>query len=426
MEKIRAIRGMNDVLPRESYKWEWIETRIKSWVSSFGYRNIRTPVVESTNLFVRSIGAATDIVEKEMYTFTDSLNGDSLTLRPEGTASVVRSALEHNLTYGNPSRLYYFGPMFRHERPQKGRFRQFNQVGVEALGFEGPDIDAEHVMMTAKLWEQLDISSDSLQLEINTLGSEKERVRYRQALVEFLKKNWNDLDEDSQRRVDANPLRVLDSKNAGTQELLTLAPKLMDHLSDSTLAKFDRFKAMLKNIGIDFTVNSSLVRGLDYYNDVVYEWKTEFLGAQGTVCAGGRYDGLSEQIGGKKIHSCGFALGVERLLSLLENNAIEIPEVTPDIYVVHIGEQAEAYALNTSVTLRDKGFRVLLHCGGGSLKAQMKKADASAARFAVIIGDREVERRTVSLKPLRDGEAATQDQQELNIEDCLEILLKGN
>ena len=298
MSKIQAIRGMNDVLPEESYQWEWIESVIREWLATFGYQNIRTPILESTDLFVRSIGTATDIVEKEMYTFVDSLNGDSLTLRPEGTASVVRAAIEHNMTYGTPRRLYYCGPMFRHERPQKGRFRQFFQVGIEALGFEGPDIDAEHVMMASELWNKLGIAGEGVRLEVNSLGSKDDRKKYRESLVTFLKGREQSLDEDSRRRIDTNPLRVLDSKNAQTREIVASAPKLPDFLSSESIDKMERFKQFLDRSGIAYKLNSNLVRGLDYYNDVVYEWKTDFLGAQGTIGAGGRYDVLAEQIGG--------------------------------------------------------------------------------------------------------------------------------
>ncbi|MDC0501309.1 histidine--tRNA ligase, partial [Burkholderiales bacterium] len=286
MSKIQAIRGMNDVLPEESYQWEWIESVIREWLATFGYQNIRTPILESTDLFVRSIGTATDIVEKEMYTFVDSLNGDSLTLRPEGTASVVRAAIEHNMTYGTPRRLYYCGPMFRHERPQKGRFRQFFQVGIEALGFEGPDIDAEHVMMASELWNKLGIAGEGVRLEVNSLGSKDDRKKYRESLVTFLKGHEQSLDEDSRRRIDTNPLRVLDSKNAQTREIVASAPKLPDFLSSESIDKMERFKQFLDRSGIAYKLNSNLVRGLDYYNDVVYEWKTDFLGAQGTICAG--------------------------------------------------------------------------------------------------------------------------------------------
>ena len=398
MSKIQAIRGMNDVLPEESYQWEWIESVIREWLATFGYQNIRTPILESTDLFVRSIGTATDIVEKEMYTFVDSLNGDSLTLRPEGTASVVRAAIEHNMTYGTPRRLYYCGPMFRHERPQKGRFRQFFQVGIEALGFEGPDIDAEHVMMASELWNKLGIAGEGVRLEVNSLGSKDDRKKYREALVTFLKGREQSLDEDSRRRIDTNPLRVLDSKNAQTIEIVASAPKLPDFLSSESIDKMERFKQFLDRSGIAYKLNSNLVRGLDYYNDVVYEWKTDFLGAQGTICAGGRYDVLAEQIGGKPIPACGFALGLERVLATLSSYKVQIPKLNPDVYVVSSNETAQLYAWDVAQVLRDNTLKVVLHCGGGALKSQMKKADNSGAKFAIIVGDDEVAKKTITLK----------------------------
>lgn len=420
MSKIQAIRGMNDVLPEESYQWEWIESVIREWLATFGYQNIRTPILESTDLFVRSIGTATDIVEKEMYTFVDSLNGDSLTLRPEGTASVVRAAIEHNMTYGTPRRLYYCGPMFRHERPQKGRFRQFFQVGIEALGFEGPDIDAEHVMMASELWNKLGIAGEGVRLEVNSLGSKDDRKKYRESLVTFLKGREQSLDEDSRRRIDTNPLRVLDSKNAQTREIVASAPKLPDFLSSESIDKMERFKQFLDRSGIAYKLNSNLVRGLDYYNDVVYEWKTDFLGAQGTICAGGRYDVLAEQIGGKPIPACGFALGLERVLATLSSYKVQIPKLNPDVYVVSSNETAQLYAWDVAQVLRDNTLKVVLHCGGGALKSQMKKADNSGAKFAIIVGDDEVAKKTITLKSLRAvrDDSASQ-QQELSVKEAI-------
>jgi histidyl-tRNA synthetase len=412
MNKIQAIRGMNDILPEDSYKWEWVEYRIQQWLLSFGYENIRTPVLESTDLFVKSIGVATDIVEKEMYTFTDALNGDSLTLRPEGTASAVRAALEHNMTYSSPRRLYYFGPMFRHERPQKGRYRQFHQVGVEALGFSGPVVDAENVLMASELWKLLELPSEACRLEVNSLGSSDDRVKYREALVGYLKDNENLLDADSCRRLHTNPLRVLDSKNPDTQKIVASAPKLLNFLSAESVANFDRFKSLLQRANIDFKVNPNLVRGLDYYNDVVYEWKTDYLGAQGTICAGGRYDGLAEQIGGKSVPACGFALGIERVLAVLEHCKISIPRQTPDAYVVFADLKTQDYAWDVSTELRQNNLCVVLHGGAGSLKSQMKKADNSGAKFAIILGESEAENKTVSLKRLRDEKNAVDNQQQ--------------
>lgn len=423
MNKIQAIRGMNDILPEDSYKWEWIEYRIQQWLLSFGYENIRTPVLESTDLFVKSIGVATDIVEKEMYTFTDALNGDSLTLRPEGTASAVRAALEHNMTYSSPRRLYYFGPMFRHERPQKGRYRQFHQVGVEALGFSGPVVDAENVLMASELWKLLELPSEACRLEVNSLGSSEDRVKYREALVAYLKDNENLLDADSCRRLHTNPLRVLDSKNPDTQKIVASAPKLLNFLSAESVANFDRFKSLLQRANIDFKVNQNLVRGLDYYNDVVYEWKTDYLGAQGTICAGGRYDGLAEQIGGKSVPACGFALGIERVLAVLEHCKISIPRQTPDAYVVFADLKTQDYAWDVSTELRQNNLCVVLHGGAGSLKSQMKKADNSGAKFAIILGESEAENKTVSLKRLRDEKNAVDNQQqEHSLSEVIKIM----
>ncbi|MBT5671724.1 MAG: histidine--tRNA ligase [Betaproteobacteria bacterium] len=423
MNKIQAIRGMNDILPEDSYKWEWIEYRIQQWLLSFGYENIRTPVLESTDLFVKSIGVATDIVEKEMYTFTDALNGDSLTLRPEGTASAVRAALEHNMTYSSPRRLYYFGPMFRHERPQKGRYRQFHQVGVEALGFSGPVVDAENVLMASELWKLLELPSEACRLEVNSLGSSDDRVKYREALVGYLKDNENLLDADSCRRLHTNPLRVLDSKNPDTQKIVASAPKLLNFLSAESVANFDRFKSLLQRANIDFKVNQNLVRGLDYYNDVVYEWKTDYLGAQGTICAGGRYDGLAEQIGGKSVPACGFALGIERVLAVLEHCKISIPRQTLDAYVVFADLKTQDYAWDVSTELRQNNLCVVLHGGAGSLKSQMKKADNSGAKFAIILGESEAENKTVSLKRLRDEKNAVDNQQqEHSLSEVIKIM----
>ncbi len=397
---IQAIRGMNDILPEHSDLWTFFEETVQDWLRSYGYRSIRMPIVEQTALFKRAIGEVTDIVEKEMYTFTDALNGDSLTLRPEGTASCVRAAIQHNLLYNAPQRLFYTGPMFRHERPQKGRYRQFHQVGVESLGYAGPDMDAEHIIMTARLWKRLGLPDIALQ--INTLGSCADRVRHRARLVHFLEQHVDILDEDSRRRLHTNPLRVLDSKNPALQEIIEAAPKLLDDLDEASLKHFEDLQVMLRDAGIEYQINPRLVRGLDYYNFTVFEWVTTQLGAQGTVCAGGRYDGLIEQIGGKPAPACGFAMGVERLLALLEGNAFQAPRVVPDVYLVHQGDAANKFAMAAAEQLRDQGLHVLLHCGGGSFKSQMKKADASGARYALIVGDDEAGAGEVSLKPLRE------------------------
>lgn len=408
--KIQAIRGMNDILPEDTDLWEFFEGTVQDWLRAYGYRAIRTPILEKTDLFVRAIGAVTDIVEKEMYTFVDELNGESLTLRPEGTASCVRAAIEHNLLYAGPQRLWYAGPMFRHERPQKGRYRQFHQIGVEALGFAGPDIDAEHIVMCARLWRKLGL--DGIVLELNSLGSSEARARYRARLVQYLERHHQALDEDSRRRLHTNPLRVLDSKNPALQDLIGAAPRLIDDLDEVSLRHFEALQAALHSAGLVFNLNPRLVRGLDYYNSTVFEWVTDRLGAQGTVCAGGRYDGLIEQIGGKPAPACGFAMGIERLLSLIRDGGAAIAQTVPDAYLVHQGEAADRFAQLAAERLRDSGVSIILHCGGGSFKAQMKKADASGARFAVIIGDEEAAAEQMTLKSLR--EAAQQARVSLN------------
>jgi histidyl-tRNA synthetase len=393
---------MNDILPEQALSWERFENTLRDWLRAYGYRNLRTPVLERTELFVRSIGAATDIVEKEMYTFVDALNDESLTLRPEGTASCVRAAIEHNLIYNGPQRLYYMGPMFRHERPQKGRYRQFHQVGVEALGFAGAAIDAEHIVMCARLWRQLGL--EDVVLEINTLGNSEARTRYRAKLVAHLEKNHAALDDDSRRRLGTNPLRVLDSKNPALQTLIAQAPRLTDDLDDASLDHFESVQVLLREAGVVFTVNPRLVRGLDYYNDTVFEWTTRSLGAQGALCAGGRYDGLFEQIGGKPAPACGFALGVERVLELVHATQSQTANDADDVYLVHQGAAAQRFAFMAAEQLRDHGLTVIFDGSGGSFKSQMKKADASGVRFAVIIGDDEAGTRQVSVKPLRaDG-----------------------
>jgi len=397
---VKAIRGMNDILPDESYLWTYFEQTVQQWLAAYGYRNIRTPIVEQTDLFIRSIGEVTDIVEKEMYTFIDHLNNDSLTLRPEGTASCVRAVIEHNLLYAGPQRLYYTGPMFRHERPQKGRYRQFHQVGVEALGFSGPDIDAELIVMCSRLWDLLGISG--LRLEISTLGNAESRLLHRSRLIKYFEQHRDNLDEDSLRRLHTNPLRILDSKNPRMQELIENAPKLIDDLDVESCVHFESLQHILREQGINFEINLRLVRGLDYYNRTVFEWVTDKLGAQGTVCAGGRYDGLLEQVGGKSAPACGFAMGIERLLALIEECGKKITQPVPDIYIVHQGEQVIDYAWKCAEILRDEGLNVILHCGGGSFKSQMKKADVTGACYAMIIGDDEVKAQEVTIKPLRE------------------------
>ncbi len=397
---VQGVRGMNDVLPGEAHRWRFFEDTVRRWAETYGYQAIRMPILERTELFVRAIGEVTDIVEKEMYTFVDELNGERLTLRPEGTASCARAAIEHNLLYPGPQRLWYWGPMFRHERPQKGRYRQFHQIGIEALGYAGPDIDAEHIFMCARLWRQLGLAD--ITLEINSLGSAEARARYRDRLVTYLEQHAAGLDEDARRRMYSNPLRILDSKNPDLQQLIAAAPRLADDLDETSAAAFETLQGALRTAGIAFRVNPRLVRGLDYYNGTVFEWVTDRLGAQGTVCAGGRYDGLMEQIGGKPAPACGFAMGVERLLALMEAHDVQVPRTVPDVYVVRQGDAAIAYGEQTAERLRDCGFAVVLHCGGGSFKSQMKKADGSGARYAVILGDEEAQAGVLSIKPLRE------------------------
>ncbi len=403
-QTIQAIRGMNDILPDEAELWERFDDAVRGWLRAYGYRPIRMPVVEPTPLFSRAIGEVTDIVEKEMYSFVDALNGEALTLRPEGTASCVRAVLQHSLLHAGPQRLWYAGPMFRHERPQKGRYRQFHQFGVEAFGYAGPDIDAEQIVMCARLWDELALTG--IRLEINSLGSTEERQRHRAELIAYLERQREALDADAQRRLHSNPLRILDSKNPHMQELIEGAPKLMDFLGEASLEHFGGVQALLKEAGIPYRINPRLVRGLDYYNLTVFEWMTDKLGAQGTVCAGGRYDGLIEQLGGKPAPACGFAMGVERLIALLKEEhgpeAEQAARVAPDVYVVHQGDAAQRPAFAAAEALRGAGFDVLFHCGGGSFKSQMKRADASGAQVAVIIGDDEAREGSASLKPLRE------------------------
>ncbi|GGY05406.1 histidine--tRNA ligase [Paludibacterium paludis] len=401
-QKIQAVRGMNDVLPGESSRWEYLESVLRGLLADYGYQNIRTPIVEETGLFVRSIGEVTDIVEKEMYTFVDTLNGDSLTLRPEGTAGTLRAVVEHNLLYNATQRLWYMGPMFRHERPQKGRYRQFHQMGVEALGFAGPDIDAELVMLGADLWRRLGIA-DCAELQINTLGDKAERAAHREALIAYLEQHADKLDEDGRRRLYSNPLRVLDTKNPALQEICEAAPRLIDYLGEASRAHYEGWKRMLEAVGIPYVENHRLVRGLDYYNHSVFEWVTTELGAQGTICAGGRYDGLTEQLGGKPASGIGFGMGLERILLLLEARGLLPLAKAPDVYLVQQGDGADIAALKLARQLREAGLSVVQHCGGGSFKSQMKRADASGAAFAVILGETEVASGTASLKPLRGG-----------------------
>jgi len=391
---------MHDVLPGESAEWQVLESRVRDVLSRYGYEEIRMPVVEFTELFKRSIGEVTDIVEKEMYTFEDR-NGDSLTLRPEGTAGCVRAVMENGLLHNQTQRLWYQGPMFRHERPQKGRYRQFHQVGVETFGLAGPDIDAELILLSARLWRELGIRG--LQLQLNSLGTSQERKAYRAVLMDYLSAHAEQLDSDSQRRLHSNPLRILDSKNPEMAELVAQAPSLMDHLGEASKAHFEALCRSLDECGVEYTINPRLVRGLDYYSLTVFEWVTDELGAQGTVCAGGRYDGLVEQLGGRATAAVGFAMGLERLLAVMQAQQALPQTARADAYLVLMGEQAERAGLAIAERLRDAlpGLRLLSHCGGGGFKAQFKRADRSGARVALILGEDELARGHISIKYLR-------------------------
>ena len=399
---IQAIRGMNDILPDETPEWRHLEEVVRQLLDAYGYREIRMPIVEKTELFKRSIGEVTDIVEKEMYTFEDR-NGDLLTLRPEGTAGCVRAGIENGLLHNQMQRLWYRGPMFRHERPQKGRYRQFHQIGVEVFGLEGPDIDAEHILMTARLWRMLGLA-DSVELQLNSLGSIASRSAYRATLMEYLWHHVDELDEDSRRRLESNPLRILDSKNPEMRGLIEAAPKLIEHLDEESKVHFDTLCAILDSAGVNYTINPCLVRGLDYYGKTVFEWVTDKLGAQGTVCAGGRFDGLVEQLGGKPTPAVGFAMGVERLVSLLEAEQVPQEQYRPHAYLVLVGDAAQQQGLVLAERLRDALplLRLETHCGGGSFKSQFKKADKSGARLALILGEEEVGNATVGIKFLRE------------------------
>ncbi len=419
IKTVQGVRGMNDVLPVDAHRWAFFEETVRRWVQAYGYQAIRMPILERTELFVRSIGEVTDIVEKEMYTFTDELNGEQLTLRPEGTASCVRAVIEHNLLYPGPQRLWYWGPMFRHERPQKGRYRQFHQIGVEALGFAGPDIDAEHIVMCARLWRELGLKD--IRLELNSLGSAEARARYRGKLVAYLEQHAAELDSDAQRRMHSNPLRVLDSKNPLMQALIAGAPQLADDLDAESAAAFAGLQTSLQAAGVAFSINPRLVRGLDYYNGTVFEWVTDSLGAQGAVCAGGRYDSLIEQIGGKPAPACGFAMGVERLLALMAESGVAVTEAVPDAYIVRQGDAAVPWGEQVAERLRDAGLAVILHCGGGSFKSQMKKADTSGARYAVILGDDEAQAGMLAVKALR-ATSGQQEQRQVALPEACEII----
>ncbi len=423
-QKVAAIRGMNDVLPGPSARWEQFEEIVRGWLRGYGYRNVRTPVLEHTRLFARGIGEVTDIVEKEMYTFTDALNGESLTMRPEMTAGIVRASIEHNMLYDRPQRVYSIGPVFRHERPQRGRYRQFHQIDVEALGFAGPDVDAELIVMLARLWKLLGLTD--VRLELNSLGQPAERAAHRAALIEHLEKHRDILDEDGQRRLYSNPLRVLDTKNPAMQEMADSAPRLFDFLGEASRAHFDGVCQRLTDAGIEYRLNPRLVRGLDYYNLTVFEWVTDRLGSQGTVCGGGRYDGLVELLGGKPAPAVGFAIGMERLLDLWEQSVQVEQPAECDVYVVHQGEEAQRLAARVGEDLRDAGLSVIVHAGSASFKSQFKRADASGARVAVILGADEVAAQAASVKYLRSEEQGETAQQQVPLAGLADVLnIKG-
>jgi histidyl-tRNA synthetase len=413
-EKIVAVKGMNDILPPESARWEWLEGKVRSLMARYANQNIRTPIVEPTSLFVRGLGEVTDIVEKEMYSFEDRLNGEHLTLRPEATAGVVRAVAEHSMLYEGGKRLYYMGPMFRHERPQRGRYRQFHQVGAEALGFPGAEVDAELILLAHALWRELDLKN--VRLEINSLGQPAERKAHRAALVSYLEENVDLLDEEARRRMHSNPLRILDTKNPSLQSIVDAAPRLIDFLGAESLAHFSAVKAILDANGVEWRVNPRLVRGMDYYNLTVFEFVTDQLGSQGTICGGGRYDYLVEQVGGKPAPAVGWALGVERVLELLKEQGRVVPLPAPDVYAIVPSVAALPLAISAIERLRSLGVKVQMHAapagveGMGSIKSQFKKADASGAAYALIFGDDEVSRGMVTLKLLRDGVGAQSEK----------------
>ena len=419
-KNIQAIRGMHDVLPEQTARWQFVEQHVRDVLGAYGYKEIRLPIVERTELFKRSIGEVTDIVEKEMYTFDDR-NGDSLTLRPEGTAGCVRACLEHGLLHNQIHRLWYYGQMFRYERPQKGRYRQFIQLGVETYGMADADIDAELILLSYRLWQRLGIS-DTLELQLNSLGTIEERAVYREQLVEYFTANTEQLDEDSQRRLLSNPLRILDTKNPDMQALVEAAPKLMEFLGTESTAHFKRLTDTLENLGIAYTLNKRLVRGLDYYSKTVFEWVTTELGAQGTVCAGGRYDSLIEQLGGKPNHAVGFAMGMERILSLLENRAELANIKSIDGYLILVGEDAQQAGIGLAEKIRDAvpALRLQMHCGSGSFKSQFKKADKSGADYAFILAEEEVSSDTISIKFLRTDE----EQRTVSFAELIDLLKK--
>ncbi len=416
--KFQSIKGFYDILPEMTPLWQKLEDTARLVLSQYGYNNIRMPLVESTDLFIRSVGEHTDIVEKEMYSWEDALNGDRLTLRPEGTAGCVRAVVEHSLTYNGPQRLWYTGAMFRHENVQKGRQRQFHQIGVEAFGFDGPDVDAEQIILLARLWKALGI--EDVELHLNSIGDSEERAEYRKLLIVYFEQNSQQLDEDAKRRLHSNPLRILDSKNPRMQEMIERAPKLIDHLGAETRAHFDGLCKRLDEVGITYKLNPRLVRGLDYYNRTVFEWVTTKLGSQGTIAGGGRYDSLVARLGGDVTPACGFGIGLERVFLLMQEYGV-VAEHKPDGYLVNVGELAEAASAKIAEQLRDAGLSVVVHAGGGSFKSQMKKADRSGARFSLILGDDEMKANQIVVKPmLGPGE-----QVKVNLSEAINLLKKN-
>ena len=413
--KFQSVKGFYDILPDVTPLWQKLEDTARQVLNQYGYRNIRMPLVEPTDLFVRSVGEHTDIVEKEMYSWEDALNGDRLTLRPEGTAGCVRAVVEHSLTYNGPQRLWYTGPMFRHENVQKGRQRQFHQIGVEAFGFEGPDVDAEQIILLARLWKALGIVD--VELQLNSIGDAEERLAYRQVLIQYFEQHTDLLDEDAKRRLHSNPLRILDSKNPRMQAMIESAPKLIDHLGEETRTHFAGLCKQLDAVGVAYKLNPRLVRGLDYYNRTVFEWVTTKLGSQGTIAGGGRYDSLVERLGGEPTTACGFGIGLERVFLLMQEYGVTA-EFKPDAYLVNVGELAEATAPKLAETLRDAGLSVVIHAGGGSFKSQMKKADRSAARFALILGDDECQANVIAVKPM----AGEGEQVKVSIQEAVNLI----
>jgi histidyl-tRNA synthetase len=416
--KFKSIKGFYDILPEFTPLWQKLEDTARQVLSQYGYRNIRMPIVEPTDLFIRSVGEHTDIVEKEMYSWQDALNGDRLTLRPEGTAGCVRAVVEHSLTYNGPQRLWYTGPMFRHENVQKGRQRQFHQIGVEAFGFDTPEVDAEQIILLARLWRALGIKD--VELQLNTIGDAEERAEFRKSLIAYFEQHMNLLDEDAKRRLHSNPLRILDSKNPAMQAMIEAAPKLMNYLGDETRAHFDGLCKLLDIAGIEYQINARLVRGLDYYNRTVFEWVTTKLGSQGTIAGGGRYDSLVQRLGGELTPACGFGIGLERVFLLMQEYGV-VADFKPDAYMVNVGEDAELAAVKIAEKLRDEGLSIIVHAGGGSFKSQMKKADRSGARYALILGDDELRSNVIAVKPmLGDG-----NQENATLSETIQILKRS-